>query len=405
MKTSSQSKHLNQPLNKRKVLLGVAASISAYKSCDLLRRLLDIDCDVFVIPTRSSLNFVGSATWEALSGNPVQVDLWAQNGHSPHVELARGASTLIIAPATANIIAKCAAGIADDLLTNTFLTMQAPVIFVPAMHSQMWLSDSNQSNVHTLRSRGFIVLEPESGALTSGDVGVGRYPEVSTIVDQCEAILKKSEKLAGKKLVITSGGTREAIDPVRYIGNRSSGKQGFELAKSALAHGAEVVLITTTPVQLHSPHLTIVNVESAAQMFEATKDQSDVDAYLFAAAVADARPVTISDEKIHKDGLSEIVLTENVDIAASIGAVKPSHVKSLIFAAETGESGVESAHAKLLRKNGDLIFMNRVDGGAIFNSPDSAGVLISPNGDREVIAPTSKAKIANLLIERLFGIV
>lgn len=403
MRTFSPSKHLSQQRSNPQILIGVSASVSAYKSTDLIRRLREGGANTQVIPTSASLNFVGSALWEALSGNAVHSELWSNVQHSPHIELARSADLLVIAPASANIIAKCSAGVADDLLTNIFLATNAPVIFVPAMHSQMWNSPSNQFNVELLRSRGFTVLEPGVGALTSGDSGIGRYPELSYILDEINFVLHQSEFLSGKKITITAGGTREAIDAVRYIGNRSSGKQGLALAKAALAYGAQVTLITTANTPFTHPRLSVKSVESAQEMLTAVQQSEFADAYIFAAAVADAKPAITHQDKLHKEAYSHIDLIPTVDIAAKIGHEKNPETKILIFAAETGEAARESAHAKLLRKGANLIYMNRVDNGAVFGEENSQGVIIFESGESLEVTTRSKYQVAQLLLANLFG--
>jgi len=221
----------------REILLGVTGGISAYKSCDLIRRLQDEGYLVTVVPTRASLNFVGVATWEALSGRPVPVDIWNNVHQVPHISLAKSADAIVIAPATADLIAKVANGIADDLLTNIILATSAPIVFVPAMHTEMWLNKATQANIRTLQERGYLVVEPATGKLTSGDSGVGRYPESHTIISTLNQTLDHRADLKGKRVLISTGGTREAIDPVRFIGNHSSGKQGYALAYAAAKRG------------------------------------------------------------------------------------------------------------------------------------------------------------------------
>ena len=227
----------------REIVLGVAGGISAYKSCELLRRLQDVGCQVTVVPTRASLNFVGVSTWEALSGRPVPVDLWNNVHQVPHIALAKKADLLVIAPATADLMAKVAAGIADDLLTNILLASDVPTIFVPAMHSEMWRNAATQAKVLTLRARGYVILEPATGKLTSGDTGIGRYPELAVILASVAQALDIKTDLKGRSVLISAGGTREAIDPVRYIGNHSTGKQGYALAQAAMSRGATVTLV------------------------------------------------------------------------------------------------------------------------------------------------------------------
>jgi phosphopantothenoylcysteine decarboxylase/phosphopantothenate--cysteine ligase len=242
----------------RELILGVGGGISAYKSADLLRRLQDVGFGVSVIPTRASLNFVGSATWEALSGRPVNQNLWENVHEVPHVKRAREANLILIAPATADLIAKISGGIADDLLTNVVSAASCPIVLVPAMHPEMWLSAANQENVAILRSRGVLVIEPDEGRMTGDDFGVGRYPEVSRIISEVSSFAEIKSDLLGKKVLITAGGTREAIDPVRYIGNHSSGKQGYEVAVAARNRGAQVVLISANSSLQDPPGVQVI---------------------------------------------------------------------------------------------------------------------------------------------------
>ena len=259
----------------REIILGVGGSISAYKSCDLLRRLQDQGFLITVVPTRASLNFVGVATWEALSHRAVAEDLWNNVQEVPHVALGKKADAVVIAPATADLLARIAQGRADDLLTNIVLTATCPIIVVPAMHTEMWLNDATQKNVKTLRSRGFVVVEPEVGKLTGGDVGAGRYPKTKVIVQATQEALKGKADYLGVKVLVSAGGTREAIDPVRYIGNRSSGKQGYALAYAAAKRGAEVTLVYANAELEDIEGVKIIHVETANQMKQALIQEFD----------------------------------------------------------------------------------------------------------------------------------
>jgi len=293
----------------RELILGVSAGIAAYKSCELLRRLQDHGFLVTVIPTESSLNFVGKATWEALSGRPVSTSVWENIDSVSHVSLGDKADFLLIAPATADVIARLAQGRADDLLSTTVLATTAPILIVPAMHPKMWLNQATQENVRILRARGITVMEPDVGRLTGKDSGIGRFPETKTIIDQVSQISGRQAFLAGKKILVTAGGTREAIDPVRFIGNHSSGRQGLAIAYEALKAGAEVTVIAGATDPFHLEGANLIEVESAREMKEAVEAEFvHSDALIMAAAVADARPHKVSNEKIKKNDLLEIAL-------------------------------------------------------------------------------------------------
>ena len=361
----------------RELILGVSAGIAAYKSCDLLRRLQDHGFLVTVIPTESSLNFVGKATWEALSGRPVSTSVWENIDSVSHVSLGDKADFLLIAPATADVIARLAQGRADDLLSTTVLATTAPILIVPAMHPKMWLNQATQENVHLLRARGITVMEPDVGRLTGKDSGIGRFPETKTIIDQVSQISGRQAFLAGKKLLVTAGGTREAIDPVRFIGNHSSGRQGLAIAYEALKAGAEVTVIAgaTDPFYLEGANL--IEVESAQEMKEAVEAEFvHSDALIMAAAVADARPHKVSNEKIKKNDLLEIALEKNEDILASISSIKGKHQVLVGFAAETADNAISLAERKMHAKGADFLYVNNVSGGAVFGSEETSGILL-----------------------------
>ncbi len=386
----------------REIVLGVAGGISAYKSCDLLRRLQDQGFLITVVPTRASLNFVGTATWEALSGRPVPVDLWNNVHEVPHIKLAKNADAIIIAPATADLIAKMAAGLADDLLTNMILATSAPTIVVPAMHTEMWFNAATVANVELLRSRGFVIVEPDSGRLTGADVGVGRYPEVSKILEVVLKTLHHKADLLGKKVLISAGGTREAIDPVRYIGNHSSGKQGYALAYAATLRGAEVLLVSANSELADIEGVKTIHVSNTEQMQEALESHfGKADIVLLAAAVADVRPETIGDSKIAKNELRSISLVPNPDIAASLSA-KKVHQVIVGFAAQTETQtgvGLAKALAKLTEKQLDLIYFNDVSQGAIFGSDLTEGAIIDKSGELFRFPRESKLTLANKLLD------
>ena len=386
----------------REIVLGVTGGISAYKSCDLLRRLQDHGFLVTVIPTRASLNFVGVATWEALSGREIATDLWNNVHQVPHVSIAKKADAIIIAPATADILAKMAHGIADDLLTNTLLASTAPVIVVPAMHTEMWLNPATVSNIETLRNRGVVVIEPGTGKLTSGDVGVGRYPESADIISGLLETLSLTSDLLGKRVLISAGGTREAIDPVRYIGNHSSGKQGYALAHAAALRGAKVTLVSANSQEPNIEGIEIIRVVSASQMQEALEANFDLaDIVIMAAAVADVRPAGISSGKISKSELKSIELIQNPDILKVLSSRKRDQV-IIGFAAQTqaaDNGGLAQAAKKLQEKALDAIYFNDVSEGAIFGADETSGVIVTADGAEEAIPRVSKVTLANKILD------
>ena len=366
----------------REVVLGVGAGIAAYKSCDLLRRLQDHGFLVTVVPTPSSLNFVGRATWEALSGREVKTEVWEGTQAVSHVALAEKADLLVIAPATADLIAKLASGRADDLLTTTALATSAPIVVVPAMHPGMYLNPATQANLETLRSRGVTVIEPDFGRLTGKDSGIGRFPETARIIETINGIVATGGKLLGKKVVVTAGGTVEAIDPVRYIGNRSSGRQGIAIAYEALKEGAEVSLIVAQTEEFELEGVTRIDVKTALEMQEKLAEEiADCDALVMTAAVADARPVNVSTEKIGKAELQQIELVENPDLLASAARSKKPAQVFVGFAAETGEGIKERGLKKLHTKGVDLLYVTDVSGGKVFGEEVTTGALLSKRGE------------------------
>ena len=382
----------------REVILGVGAGIAAYKSCDLLRRLQERGYGVSVVPTPSSLNFVGAATWQALSGRPVTTQVWENTHEVSHISLAERADFFLIAPATADLIARIAAGRADDLLTNLVLASDVPKLIVPAMHPSMWNDPATVANVATLRARGYTVMEPEVGRLTGADSGQGRFPETSTIIAQLDEISGNKRDLVGKRILITGGGTREAIDPVRFIGNRSSGKQAMAIARNALLRGATVDLIAANmdTSSLKGAHVT--SVESAAEMRAALAVSfAQCDVLIMCAAVADAKPVRSALEKIKKTLFTSIELEPNPDLLAELAKSK-SHQIMIGFAAETSELR-ESARAKLLAKGLDVIYVNDVSGGAIFGKDTTQGMILTRTGADIALKEVSKDALANLLLD------
>ena len=382
----------------REVILGVGGGIAAYKACDLLRRMQDLGLAVTVVPTPSSLNFVGAATWEALSGRAVTTGVFESVDQVRHVSLARNAEAIVIAPATADLIARIAAGRADDLLTNVVLASTAPILIVPAMHPAMWFNEATQENVGKLRAHGYFVMEPAEGALTSGDVGKGRFPETSEILNQITENLLRPQDLIGKRVLISAGGTREAIDPVRFIGNRSTGKQGIAIAEAALSRGADVTLVIANSEFPSTPGIKRIDVESVSELSSALSDHFKNSDFLFmSAAVSDARPVQIANEKIKKSDFTSIQLVENEDVLATLSA-KKSHQVIIAFAAETDSGSIESAREKMERKGADVIYLNNVSGGAIFGASNTTGSIIDESGVIETFADISKEKLAHALI-------
>lgn len=388
----------------REVILGVGGGIAAYKSCDLLRRLQDRGYLVTVVPTPSSLNFVGAATWEALSGRPVTTQVWERVAEVRHISLAKSADCMVIAPATADLIARLAAGRADDLLTNLVLAVDVPILIVPAMHPQMWLDPATQANVETLRSRGFEVMEPEVGRLTGDDIGPGRFPDTLTIIERFEKLLGLKKDLLGKKVLVTAGGTREAIDPVRYIGNRSSGRQGAAVATSALNRGADVTLILANS-QLSKDEqkalegIEVLEVETALEMHSHLEIEfPKCDILVMSAAVADARPSQVSSGKIKKGDLHNIELTQNPDLLKSIATLRKSQIV-IAFAAETSLD-ISLAKAKLEAKGANILYLNDVSEGAVFGARETQGIVITSNGAQIEVPTSSKDSLAELLLDQ-----
>jgi phosphopantothenoylcysteine decarboxylase/phosphopantothenate--cysteine ligase len=386
---------------KREIVLGVGGGIAAYKACDVLRRLQDLDFSVTVVPTPSSLNFVGSATWEALSGKAVTTQVWENVEEVKHVSLADTAEAIIIAPVTADLLARLAQGRADDLLTNVISASKAPKFLVPAMHPQMWLNETTQENVRVLRSRGFAVMQPDTGRLTGDDSGVGRFPETSEILANFLEHIGSVQDLKGKKFLISAGGTREAIDPVRYIGNRSSGKQGAAIAAEARNRGALVTLVLANSNLTDIAGIECIRVETAQQMHSALKERmSDCDVLVMTAAVADAKPAHLATDKIKKSEFNSIELVSNADILADLSSQAKDSQVIVGFAAETTrieEYGLQ----KLKSKNLDFIYVNDVSEGAIFSSDSSEGYLLSADGQSTHIAQTSKAKVARVILDNV----
>jgi phosphopantothenoylcysteine decarboxylase/phosphopantothenate--cysteine ligase len=386
-------------LQGREVILGVGGGIAAYKSCELLRRLQDRGYLITVVPTPASLNFVGAATWEALSGRPVTTQVWESVHTVPHISLADRADFFLIAPATADLIARLAMGRADDLLTNIVLASDVPKMIVPAMHPSMWLDPATVANVQTLRSRGFVVMDPEVGRLTGDDIGPGRFPETASIIENFEKITGQQQDLLGKRILVTAGGTREPIDPVRFIGNRSSGKQGIALANAAKNRGAQVTLIAANCDTSAVKDIDVITVETTAQMQQALNDHfDDSDILIMSAAVADARPAQVSKSKIKKDGLQSIELELNPDLLSGLAARKARQVL-VGFAAETSNH-LQEARRKLESKGLDVIYVNDVSGGAIFGQDTTMGTILLRNEADIAVKEVSKDALSNTLLDQ-----
>ena len=385
-------------LQGREVILGVGGGIAAYKSCELLRRLQDRGYVITVVPTPASLNFVGAATWEALSSRPVHTQVWESVHTVPHIALAERADFFLIAPATADLIARLAMGRADDLLTNLVLASDVPKMIVPAMHPSMWLDPATVANVNTLKKRGFIVMEPDVGRLTGKDVGPGRFPETAAIISNFDEVTGQVQDLKGVKVLVTAGGTREAIDPVRFIGNRSSGKQGIAVANAAKNRGAQVQLIAANCDVSGLTGMDVIEVETTLEMQNALNANfSSCNILVMSAAVADARPLQVSDQKIKKSSLESIELQQNPDLLAELSPNKGDRIL-VGFAAETREH-LQEARRKLEAKGLDVIYVNDVSGGAIFGQDTTMGTILLRNDADIAIKEVSKDALSNVLLD------
>ncbi|ATZ27805.1 bifunctional phosphopantothenoylcysteine decarboxylase/phosphopantothenate--cysteine ligase CoaBC [Streptomyces lavendulae] len=393
---------------KPKVVLGVSGGIAAYKACELLRRLTESGHDVRVVPTAASLNFVGEATWSALSGNPASTEVWESVHEVPHVRIGQGADLVVVAPATADMLAKAAHGLADDLLTNTLLTARCPVVFAPAMHTEMWEHPATQENVATLRRRGAVVIEPAVGRLTGKDTGKGRLPDPEEIYEVCRRVLARGTAgpdLAGRHVVISAGGTREPLDPVRFLGNRSSGKQGYALARTAAARGARVTLVAANTALADPAGVDLVRVGTALQLREAVlKAAADADAVVMAAAVADFRPARYADGKIKKkDGQDPepVALVRNPDVLAEISADRAREGQVVVgFAAETDEV-LANGRAKLRRKGCDLLVVNEVGESKTFGSEENEAVVLASDGSETPVPHGPKEVLADVIWDQV----
>jgi phosphopantothenoylcysteine decarboxylase / phosphopantothenate---cysteine ligase len=397
-----------------RIILGVGGGIAAYKACELLRLFTESGHQVRVVPTAAALRFVGAPTWAALSGQPVAEDVWSDVHEVPHVRLGQQADLVVVAPATADLLARAAHGLADDLLSNTLLTARCPVLLAPAMHTEMWEHPATVANVATLRARGVRVVEPAVGRLTGVDTGKGRLPEPTEIFAVARRILSRGADapadLAGRRVVVTAGGTREPLDPVRFLGNRSSGKQGYAFVRAALARGARVTLIAANVTLPDPAGADLIRVGTTGELWEATlKAAADADVVVMAAAPADFRPATYAPGKIKKsdDGTAPIIeLVTNPDIAAELGQRRRPEQVLVVFAAETGDAEA-NGRAKLARKRADLIVINEVGPDKVFGAETNAATVISVDGSVTRIPERSKEDLADgvwdLVVARLAG--
>ncbi len=386
-----------------RVILGVAGGIAAYKACELLRLLAESGHQVRVVPTTAALNFVGTATWAALSGQPVTASPWDDVHEVPHVRLGQEADLVIVAPATADLLARAAAGRSDDLLAAVLLTARCPVVFAPAMHTEMWEHPATRANVATLRSRGCLVVDPASGRLTGKDTGAGRLPEPAELFAVAQRVMTRgvaglAPDLAGRSVLVSAGGTREELDPVRYLGNWSSGLQGYALASTAVSRGAEVTLVAANTGLPDPAGAKVIGVKSALQMREEMLAAAPLaDAIVMAAAVADYRPAVRSEQKIKKTGAAPepIALVENPDIVRDLVAARKRAGQVIVaFGAETGDI-LANGRAKLARKGSDLLVVNLVGNGLAFGTADNEAVVLGADGSEVVLPRGPKEQIAD----------
>lgn len=388
-----------------RIVLGVTGGIAAYKACELLRRLTEAGHEVTVVPTRAALEFVGEATWAALSGRPVASDVFSEVEQVSHVRLGQQAELVLVAPATADALARAAHGLAPDMLGNVLLTAHCPIVFAPAMHSEMWSNPATVGNVELLRQRGALVVEPASGRLTGADSGPGRMPEAAELFTLAEAVLAggvPARDLSGRRVLVTAGGTREFLDPVRFLGNRSSGLQGYALAAAAGIRGADVTLISANPTLPPPAGATVIPVVSAEDMLREVTVARDFDAIVMAAAVADYRPARNVDAKLKKESgpLTDIPLVENPDILAGLVAARGGANSPVIvgFAAETGDPDgdyLSYGRRKLARKGCDLLVVNQVGHGVAFEVDRNSAVILTAGGHEVEVPLVSKRRLAD----------
>ncbi|MBO0868103.1 MAG: bifunctional phosphopantothenoylcysteine decarboxylase/phosphopantothenate--cysteine ligase CoaBC [Micromonosporaceae bacterium] len=407
------------------VVLGVGGGIAAYKACELLRLLTESGHRVRVVPTDAALRFVGEPTWAALSGQPVSTDVWSQAYQVPHVRLGREADLVLVVPATADLLARAAHGLADDLLGNILLTATCPVLYAPAMHTEMWRHPATVANVAMLRDRGAIVVEPATGRLTGADTGPGRLPEPAEIFELARVLLRHSAPregrpkpgsgmpradLAGRRVLVTAGGTREPLDPVRFLGNHSSGRQGYAFARTAVARGAQVTVVAANVTLPDPAGVRLHRVGTTEELRAATlAAAASADVVVMAAAPADFRPETYQPEKIKKadDGTAPTLrLKQNPDIAAELGRAKRPGQLLVAFAAETPDpagahAAVEHAKAKLERKRADVIVVNEVGSGRAFGTPNNAATVLFADGTRTELDERPKDELADAVWDLL----
>lgn len=385
----------------RRVVLGVSGGIAAYKAVEICRRLVDAGAHVAPIMTEDSHRFIGEVTLSALASEPVHKSLWDDSSPIPHTRLGQNADVIVVAPATARVISAYATGYSHDLLTATLIATRAPVVLCPAMHTEMWEHPAVMDNIATLRARGVVIVEPQEGRLAGGDTGTGRLADPEAIVAAVELVLSGgSRDLEGVNLMVTAGGTREPIDAVRVIANRSSGKQGYALAEAARRRGASVTLVSTVDRPV-APGIRVINVETAAEMMEAVSTSAaSMDVVIMTAAVADFRPVRTHDGKIKKhDGIPEIVLEATPDILAALGAAKRPGQTLVGFAAETADV-VENARGKLVRKNLDLVVANDVSApGVGFGHDTNAVTIVSAHGPDVSVGLSDKHAVASAVLD------
>ena len=386
-----------------RIILGVSAGIAAYKACELLRLLTESGHQVRVVPTPAALNFVGAATWAALSGQPVETSPWESVHEVPHVRLGQEADLVMVVPATADLLARAVAGMSDDLLTAVLLTARCPVVFAPAMHTEMWEHAATRANVAALRERGCVVLDPASGRLTGPDTGPGRLPEPAELFAVAQRVLSRGNRalatdLAGRTFVVSAGGTREELDPVRYLGNWSSGKQGYALARTAASRGAAVTLLAANTELPDPAGVHVIRVSSAAQLREAVLAAAPAaDAIVMAAAVADFRPAVRSEAKIKKTGAEPdpIVLAQNPDIVTDLVAARRRPGQLIVaFGAETGDV-LANGREKLARKGCDLLVVNQVGNGLAFGTADNEVTVLGADGTEVKVPRAAKDEIAD----------
>ena len=406
--------------DRKRVVVGVAGGIAAYKACSVVRQLTEAGHSVRVVPTESALRFVGAATFEALSGQPVRTGVFEDVNEVPHVRIGQSADLVVVAPATADLLARAAAGRGDDLLTATLLTARCPVLFAPAMHTEMWFHAATVDNVATLRRRGAVVLEPASGRLTGADTGAGRLPEPEEITTFAQLLLDRPDALprdlAGVKVLVTAGGTREPIDPVRFIGNRSSGKQGYAMARVAAQRGADVTLIAGNTAGLVDPAgVEVVHIGSAGQLRDAvSKHAPDANVLVMAAAVADFRPTHVATTKIKKSADASadaptIDLTRTDDVLAGTVRARTDgqlpNMRAIVgFAAETGDANGDvlfHARAKLKRKACDLLVVNAVGEGRAFEVDNNDGWLLGADGNEVALEHGSKTLMSSRIVDAI----